>query len=125
MWRYYNPNPCGRNEPDCAVRALCAALQIDWDTAHKMLCDMSREMCTMPSSDAAWGAILRQHGFVRTIIPSSCPDCYTVADFCEDFPSGTYVLALGGHVVTVRDGVLLDSYDTSAEIPVYMWMRRR
>lgn len=62
MWRYYNPNPCGRNEPDCAVRALCAALDIDWDTSHKMLCDMSRDMCTMPSSDAPRDAMGRYSG---------------------------------------------------------------
>ena len=37
MYRYFNPNPCGRVVGDCAVRAICAALGLDWDKAHDLL----------------------------------------------------------------------------------------
>lgn len=36
---------------------------------------------------------------------------------------GVYVLAFGGHVATVRDGVLLDSWDSSDLIPVYYYAK--
>lgn len=96
MWRYYNPNPAGRMVGDCSVRAVSAALDVSWDEAFDMVADMAKEMCDMPSSDAVWGAVLRQHGFVRSTIPNTCPDCYTIGDFTEDFPFGTYVLGTGG-----------------------------
>lgn len=124
MWRYYNPNPCGRNEPDCAVRALCAALDIDWDTAHKMLCDMSRDMCTIPNSDAAWGAVLRQHGFYRYNLPETCQDCYTFEDFAQDHPQGVFVLGTGTHVATVRDGILYDAWNSQREPIDFVWYRK-
>lgn len=124
MWRYFNPNPAGRITGDCTVRALCAALDVSWDEAHDMVCNMSKDMCDMPSKNAVWGAVLRKHGFVRTIIPNTCPDCYTVGQFAEDFPRGTYVLSTGDHVVTVRNGDILDTWDSSNEIPAYMWQRR-
>ena len=63
-------------------------------------------------------------GFYRMAIPSKCPDCYTVDDFCRDHPYGTYVLGLGGHVATVIDGCLYDSWDSSREVPIYMWFMK-
>lgn len=124
MWMYYNPNPAGRLVGDCSVRALSAALLMDWDRAFDLLCHNAKEMCDMPSSDGVWGSVLRQRGFVREAISTSCPDCYTAEDFCRDHPVGTFVLGFGGHVATVADGVLLDSWDSSQEIPVYLWRKK-
>ena len=124
MWIKYNPNPTGRTVGDCAVRAIAKALRIDWETAFLKICEAGYAMGDMPSSDSVWGAILRQNGFYRRAIPNKCPDCYTVDDFCVDHPVGTYVLGFGGHVATVVNGDLYDSWNSSKEIPVYVWERR-
>lgn len=121
---YFNPNPVGRRVGDCAVRAVAKALDIDWEAAYSILTANGFLMGDMPSSDSVWGAALRQRGFFRRAMPDTCPDCYTVSDFCRDNPRGTYVLGLGGHVVTVVDGDLFDSWDSSNEIPVYVWERK-
>ena len=81
-------------------------------------------MGDMPSSNAVWGALLRQEGFKRAAIPNTCPDCYTVEDFASDHPEGTFVVGTGNHVVTVKDGLIYDSWDSSQEIPVYYWFRK-
>ena len=81
-------------------------------------------MGDMPSSDSVWGAVLRQNGFYRRAIPSSCPDCFTAEDFCKEYPEGIYVLSFGGHVATVEDGVLYDSWDSGDEVPQYFWYRK-
>lgn len=123
MYRYFNPNPCGRAVGDCAVRALSAALGLDWDQVKDLLAEFSKNMCDMDSSDQVWGAILRANGFYRRTLPDYCPNCYTAEDFCRDNHYGIYVLSFGGHVATVIDGVLYDSWDSSNEIPVYFWYR--
>ena len=125
MWRMYNPNPQGRSVGDCAVRAVARALDIGWEQAFTLITARAFSLADMPSSDAVWGAVLRQHGFNRAAIPNTCPDCYTAEDFCRDYPQGVYVLGFGGHVATVVDGVLYDSWDSSGEVPVYYWYRRR
>lgn len=125
MYRYFNPNPAGRLVGDCAVRAIAAAFDISWDRAFDALAEAAKNMCDMPSSDSVWGAVLRGMGFVREAIPNGCPDCYTVKDFAEDHPKGVFVLGLGGHVVTVVNGEIMDSWDSSNEIPVYVWRRDR
>ena len=124
MWIKYNPNPTGRSVGDCAVRAVAKALDTDWETAYTMISQNGYAMGDMPSSDSVWGAVLRQNGFYRMSIPNNCPDCYTAADFCRDNPIGTFVLGFGGHVATVVDGDLFDNWDSSMEVPVYVWFRK-
>lgn len=124
MWIEFNPSPTGRRVGDCAVRAVAKALDVDWEKSYMMLVSNGFGMGDMPSSDSVWGSVLRQHGFYRESIPNTCPDCYTARDFCKDNPKGTFVLGFGGHVATVVDGDLYDSWDSSDEIPVYVWYRK-
>lgn len=122
-WKRYNNNPAGRNVGDCAVRAVSVALDTDWETAFALIAENAFLMGDMPSSNAVWGSVLRQHGFKRAIIPNNCPECYTAEQFAEDRPKGTYVLGFGNHVATVKDGEIYDSWDSSQEIPQYFWWK--
>lgn len=124
MWIYFNNNPTGRNVGDCSVRAVSVAIGVDWEDAYKLIADAGYQMGDMPSSDSVWGAVLRQNGFYRKTIPNNCPDCYTAEEFTRDNPYGVYVLGFGGHVATVIDGNLYDSWDSSKEIPQYYWFRK-
>ena len=124
MWIEFLNNPTGRRVGDCAVRAVSVALGIDWETAYALIAANGYRMGDMPSSDSVWGAVLRQNGFYRKTIPDTCPDCYTAEDFCEDNPKGIFVLGFGGHVATVVDGNIYDSWDSSKEIPTYVWYRK-
>lgn len=123
MYVYYNPNPTGRTVGDCAVRALSKALDIPWEEAYAKMAINGYQMGDMPSSDSVWGSVLRQNGFYREGLPNLCPDCYTAEDFCRDNPVGIYVLGFGGHVATVIDGTLFDSWNSLREIPIYFWSR--
>lgn len=124
MWIKYQNNPAGRNVGDCAVRAISKALSVDWETAYAMLVGSAFLMADMPSSDAVSGAVLRKHGFIRETIPDTCPDCFTAEDFCRENPEGTFVLYFGGHVATVVDGDIYDAWDSSHEVPQFVWRRR-
>lgn len=124
-YSYYNPNPVKNNTRDCAIRAVAKALDIDWEDSFARISAMAYGMGETMDANAAWGAVLRQNGFYRDIIPNTCPDCYTAKDFCRDYPKGVYVLGFGNHTATVIDGVLYDSWDSSAMIPQYFWYKKR
>lgn len=109
MWKEYNPNPTARRVEDCSVRAVSKALDTDWETAYALITSNGFSMGDMPHSNSVWEAVLRQHGFYRSIIPNNCPDCYTAEDFARDHPKGTFVLGFGQHVATVKDGDIYDS----------------
>ena len=122
---FYNPNPAGKAVGDCTVRAISMALGQGWEETYTGLCLQGFRMCDMPSANHVWGAYLREHGFRRHILPDECPDCYTVADFAADHPDGTFILAISGHVVCLKDGQWWDSWDSGGEVPVYYWTKER
>lgn len=122
MWRYYNPNPVRSDGVgDCAVRAVAKALNITWEEAYTELAANGFLMGDLPNSDLVWGSVLRVNGFQRQAVPNTCPDCYSVADFCDDNPDGIFVLKSNNHVATVVDGTLYDSFDSSMNVPQYFW----
>ena len=121
MWIKYNANPVANRVEDCAIRAVAVALRISWDEAFDLIADMAKAMGAVMHLNAAFGAVLRQHGFRRHIIPNTCPDCYTVKDFCRDHPEGTYVVGCDSHVVAVIEGNWIDTFNSGAEIAIYYW----
>lgn len=124
VWKMFLNNPAGRNVGDCAVRAVSVALGVDWETAYAMLAKAGYQMADMPTSNGVIGAVLRQNGFYRHAIPNTCPDCFTIGDFADDHPEGVYVVGTGNHVVCIRDGIVMDSWDSTREVPVYYWSRK-
>lgn len=122
-WIYYNPNPAGAHVEDCVIRAICAATGETWDDVYTELAAEGFNAKNMPSSNATWRGFLRKRGFQRAIIPNTCPDCYTVADFADEHPHGAYILGTGSHAVTVVDGAVLDIWDSRGEVPIYYYYK--
>ena len=116
MWVVFNTNPINRRVGDCVVRAISKALEKPWDTVYWDLCMKGYVLCDMPSSNEVYGAYLRDNGFTRHSIPNTCPDCYTVKDFCFDHPEGSYVLGTGSHAVAAIDGDYYDIWDSGDEV---------
>ena len=123
MYIYYNPNPAGRLVGDCTIRAICKLTDQDWDSVYVATSVEGFIKKDMPSGNSTWGAYLKRLGYMRHIIPNTCPDCYSVRDFCLDHSTGRYLLALDQHVVTVVDGDYYDTWDSGNEIPIYYWAK--
>jgi len=125
MYKYFNPNPKGRNVSDCTVRAISKATGKEWGDVYLELCIQGYLDGDLPNANACWGSYLHRLGFRRHILPNECPDCYTVSDFAAEYPVGTYILALSGHVVCVQDSTIFDSWDSSNEIVLYFWEKQK
>ena len=122
-YEYYNPNPIGKRTGDCIIRALCKVLNKPWMDIHVGLALQGLEIYETMESNSTWDLYLRKNGFKRYVIPNTCPNCYTVADFCRDHPEGTYVLGTGTHAIAVVDGTIHDTWNSSLEIPVFYWSK--
>lgn len=116
-----NPNPKNNRVGDCVIRALSIATDKDWRSIYAILAAYGFMLCDMPSSNAVWGQYLKDLGYERQIVNDTCPDCYTIRDFCRDNPLGTFILGTGTHVVAVRDGNYCDTWDSGDEVPIYYW----
>jgi len=123
MFVFYNPNPGRQSVGDCTVRALTKLLDSDWVTVRVTLGAKSLFMYDMPSANRVWESWLAEEGYTRKLIPNTCPNCYTVRDFCLEHPTGKYLLATGEHVVTVENGDYYDTWDSGDEQPIYYWSK--
>ena len=119
----FNPNPEGKDVGDCTVRALSIALYKSWEQIYMDLCLQGYMMHDMPSSNNVWGAYLQIKGWKLRRLQDSCPLCYTVNDFCNDHPRGTYILGTGTHVICVVDGKYYDAWDSGKKVPLFYYIK--
>lgn len=120
---FCNPNPDRIIVGDCVVRGIAILTNSLWEDVYEDICNEGYFMHDMPSSNAVWGSFLQKIGYIRKIIPNTCPECYTVKEFCFDNPRGKFLLATGTHVIAVIDGNYYDTWDSGNEIPIYYWRK--
>lgn len=123
MFIYFNPNPERRTTTDCVIRAICKVTGYDWERVYVGVCLQGLLLHDMPELNHVWSTYLYHQGFIRTPVPNTCPYCYTVRDFCEDHPTGVFLLALSDHVVAVEDGNYFDNWDSGDETVLFYWER--
>lgn len=129
MFVYLNMNPDKRHTIDCVIRGVSFVTDTDWETTFIRIAVECIKYHDMPEVNHVWASYLKSIGFTRHLIPDTCPTCYTVKDFCNDHPVGTYLLvivgygATGGHVVAVRNGDYFDIWDSGNEVPTYFWAK--
>ena len=85
---YYNPNPERKKTIDCTIRAICMLTGQDWENVYLGTVSQGLIMHDMPESDTVWGKYLYDLGYRRYPLPNTCPYCYTIKDFCHDYPVG-------------------------------------
>ena len=122
-YEFYNPNPNNSFVGDCVVRAISKAMDIDWDSAYLGVTMQGYMLKDMPSSDAVWGAYLKENGFSMGVVPIEYIGKCTVRSFSEDNPEGTYILATGNHVVPVKNGTYFDAGDSGDVLIMYYWKK--
>ncbi len=119
FWIKYNPNPRSRRVGDCAIRACCKATGRTWNEVFDDLVQIAYRQKDVLSANKVWGEYLADNGYVR-YEPDYPMDVYK---FCCNFPHGTYVLGLDGHVLTVVDGRYFDTWDSGGKNVIYFWER--
>ena len=121
---YYNPNPQNKLVGDCVIRAIAKLTGKDWEDAYMDVVLQGFRMHDMPSANHVWGSYLIESGYTKNVLPDTCPECYTVDAFTRDHPTGSFLLAMGTHVVAVENGDYYDTWDSGTEIPIYYFEKR-
>lgn len=120
---FHNPNPtASRDSADCVVRALSVALDLDWDTVYRDLCDLGFALKRMPNDRDTYRTCLTNAGMLRTGISNKKGSRRpTVDSFARTNPQGVFVLEIAHHLVTVRDGRYYDTWDCGSKSLYGYW----
>ena len=125
MWVKANPNPAGKQVPDCVIRAICIALNKPWlEVSDELYYGYARQEYSVTCDDHIWGHYLYDHGFVPFLLPEACPECVTVREFTRMYPYGIYIIGTGSHAIAVIDGDYYDSWDSGNTVPSFFWKIR-
>lgn len=125
MYIYANPNPVGKVTDDCTVRTMSIILSMPWEQAYMELCSKGLMLYDMPNRDVTLFSYLRGKGFKKHTLPDICPSCYSIKDFCKEYPKGEFVVLTANHAVPVIDGNYLDAVDSGNEIVSYYWEKEK
>ena len=80
-WKEYNPNPKNARVGDCTIRAICKALNSDWETVFAGVMVKACQLSDMPSANEAAKFELQQTLDRKSYLLSRQNKAYN--DFCE------------------------------------------
>ena len=123
MFVEYNANPQELNVGDCVIRAISTAEEESWAKIYLDLCIYGLMQSDLPMSNEVWGRFLVDKGYEYFPLPNRCPYCYTVDEFCKDYPEGIYILGTGSHAICVKDGNFFDSWNSGRCMPLYAFKK--
>lgn len=125
MYIHYNKNPRGNYDAgDCVIRAISVTTGKSWDEIYTALCAEGFYLGDWGNNNGAWDWYVRSLGFERHICPNDCPHCYSVADFAEEHPLGTYILSTGTHAIGLVSGNFYDAFNSGHMTPIYYYEKR-
>lgn len=115
MFRYYNANEFGHDIADCTIRAISVAEGISWDEAYRKISDYARERGLMMSS------VENIEEYLDDNYQRVCPIDLTVGEFAYNNPYGVFLVTMEGHISTIIDGEIVDTFDPSDRILFCAW----
>jgi hypothetical protein len=121
MYKQFNGNPCGITTGDCVIRAISIAENMPWRHVFLWLCVEGYSDCTFGDVNKTWESYLKYLGYRRHELPNVVG--YTVSKFADEHKDGTFIIGTGTHAVAVVNGDIIDSWDSSNEIPLYYFTK--
>lgn len=118
MFQYYNENPNGYHIPDCVIRAITRALNIDYYQVIKML---------KLNADELGCECLNVKCYERLLdfdlkLPHFVSHNKTAEDVANDFKDNILLLRMDGHLSCSIYGCINDIWDCSNEQITDFWI---
>lgn len=124
-FKYYQPNEKDIKDEygDCVLRALTKAVNKTWLEVFDELIVIAREVQAMPNNKHTYEKYLVDiKGFTyKGISNKKGSKRPSVTEFAKEHRTGTYVVRLAHHIVTIVDGIYYDTWDSGNEKMYGYW----
>lgn len=121
MFQLYNANPKGKKAGDCVIRAFSLALNKSWDDTYTELCQLGMKMKAMPNDTVTYTKYAKDNNMEKCKVLLEDGKKPTVAQFAKINKTGTFVLRVANHLVTVKDGKYHDTWDSGSKSIYTYW----
>jgi hypothetical protein len=115
MFKYYNANPYGNDISDCVIRSLSVLTDRSWRSVYD-------ELTELAGND---GLMFDRVEFVEDYLddryPRECHYSKTIGEFAREYPYGRYAVTMNGHITSIIDGDIIDTFDPSNRIMRCAW----
>lgn len=112
-YKFHNENPKNLlRASDCVVRALAFTLDKKWDNVLRDLTEIALELKNTPTSDQVFEEYLKRQGYPKERqLRKEDGTKYTVDEFAEYKDEGTFIVRVAGHLTSIKDGYVYDTWD--------------
>ena len=118
MFVYYNANPNHERIGDCVIRAISVALNKDYyDILYELFNISNYFNCDMIVKDC-YNKLLSGYYNLKKYSGMN----KTVEQVANDFRDKTLILRVKNHLTCSKNGVIIDTWDTSDEIVDIFWV---
>ena|SRR5690554_5585169 len=123
IYKFNNPHPKGLLTGDCVVRAITIATNKNYLEVRRHLNRIKKEL---KEPNYKTRKFIHKYANLNGWEKLSFPAKKGVPrlrgkDFTKQYPKGIYILNLAKHVVTVVDGVYLDTWDSTEKMIYNAW----
>ena len=114
MFNKNNLNPKDNKTGDCVVRAIMKGTKQTWIKVYEDLCKLGLELLAMPNSPEVYQKYLKDIGWIKQRMPRFKDNTrYTIEEFADENPKGTFIISVANHLTVVVDGTLIDTWNCS------------
>lgn len=123
-YKFYNPHPEGKKVGDCVKRALTLATNKDYKTVSLELNRLKKVTGAKKFNDNNnWKEYVKLQGWEKLSFPAIAGQPRMNGHrFVENYPKGTYLLRMSKHLVTVKDGIIYDTWDCRDKCVYNAWI---
>ena len=114
---YYNRNPDGNRENDCVTRSISLASGLPYPTIRKKLFHTAKLLDCEKLCVCCYKHLLDN---VFKYEPIDCAG-YTVEEFADSNPQGTYLVRMENHISTIIDNCVYDIFDCRDMFISHAW----
>lgn len=127
VFEYTNPHPEGKKTIDCVMRAITLATERDYLELRRELNAFKRSLVTSKKFSRyttykqspiyeEWFKTQNYNTIKITVVAGYKRK--TAKDFAKENPVGTYIVSMRKHLACIKDGKVLDTWDSSNK-PIY------
>lgn len=104
---YWNENPQGEKRNDCVTRAITFATKLPYKVIRRKLYHSAKLLDCEKLCPTCYSFLIQE---VLGGIPKNC-DGYSIEEFANLNPKGTYLIRIQGHLTVIKDCVLYDIWN--------------